>query len=184
MTRGGPWEERPGLVDRLRADWDAGYSTSEIGRRLGVGKNAVISKARREGLVPRPSPIKQGGPKGREAIAARRARAAARSALLANGTLSPAPSSAPKPSTPPRVVDPLRRGGYHQVPRTTLPPQSGPAAPQQAAPRVRNRTCAFPLNDRRPWRFCEAPVLELDKPYCPACCAKAYRPFNDRREAA
>ncbi len=38
--------------------WRQGLSTAEIGRRLGVSKNAVVGKAHRLELVARPSPIK------------------------------------------------------------------------------------------------------------------------------
>lgn len=41
-------------VASLRTLWDEGLSTAEIGRRLGVSKNAVVSKAHRIALSPRP----------------------------------------------------------------------------------------------------------------------------------
>ena len=44
-------------VARLRALWDEGHSTAEIGRRLGTNKHAVIGKARRLELPGRESPI-------------------------------------------------------------------------------------------------------------------------------
>ena len=34
-------------IIRLRELWDEGHSTAEIGRRLGVSKNAVVGKAHR-----------------------------------------------------------------------------------------------------------------------------------------
>lgn len=37
--------------------WAAGHSTPEIGRRMGISKNAVVGKAHRLGLPPHPSPI-------------------------------------------------------------------------------------------------------------------------------
>lgn len=42
---------------RLRRLWAHGHSAAEIGRRLGVTKNAVIGKASRMNLPGRPSPI-------------------------------------------------------------------------------------------------------------------------------
>ncbi|MGH6973165.1 MAG: GcrA family cell cycle regulator, partial [Stellaceae bacterium] len=33
------------LVQNLARLWDEGHSTAEIGRRLGVSKNAVVGKA-------------------------------------------------------------------------------------------------------------------------------------------
>ena len=44
-------------VARLRAFWQDEHSTAEIGRRMGISKNAVVGKAHRLGLPPRPSPI-------------------------------------------------------------------------------------------------------------------------------
>lgn len=46
-------------IDTLRKLWGEGLSTSEIGRQLGVSKNAVVGKAHRLGLPSRPSPIKR-----------------------------------------------------------------------------------------------------------------------------
>ncbi len=42
----------------LKRLWTAGHSTSQIGTVLGVSKNAVIGKAHRIKLPPRPSPIR------------------------------------------------------------------------------------------------------------------------------
>jgi len=43
----------PARVNALIAFWDEGLTTSEIGRRLGVTKNAVIGKVHRLGLPKR-----------------------------------------------------------------------------------------------------------------------------------
>ncbi len=40
-------------IERLVALWEEGVTTAEIGRRIGVTKNAVIGKVHRIGLVPR-----------------------------------------------------------------------------------------------------------------------------------
>ncbi len=48
------------VILSLRALWDEGLSTAEIGRRLGVTKNAVVGKAHRLVLPARPSPIRRG----------------------------------------------------------------------------------------------------------------------------
>src|SRR5579871_2699569 len=48
-------------IVRLRSLWDEGLSTAEIGRRLGVSKNAVVGKAHRLDLPARPSPIRRDG---------------------------------------------------------------------------------------------------------------------------
>lgn len=49
----------PELIQQLSALWKEGLSTAEIGRRLGVTKNAVVGKAHRLYLDPRPSPLKR-----------------------------------------------------------------------------------------------------------------------------
>jgi GcrA cell cycle regulator len=48
----------PERVEQLGSLWNEGLSTAEIGRRLGLTKNAVVGKAHRLCLPPRPSPLK------------------------------------------------------------------------------------------------------------------------------
>jgi GcrA cell cycle regulator len=55
-----PWNWTHETVALLRLYWAEGFSTAQIGRRLGCGKNAVVGKAHRLGLSPRPSPIGAG----------------------------------------------------------------------------------------------------------------------------
>ncbi len=43
------WNEE--TIEKLRALWAEGHSTAEIGRRMGVSKNAVVGKAHRLNLV-------------------------------------------------------------------------------------------------------------------------------------
>jgi GcrA cell cycle regulator len=40
--------------------WGEGHSTTEIGRRMNISKNAVVGKAHRLNLPARPSPIRRG----------------------------------------------------------------------------------------------------------------------------
>ena len=46
-------------IELLKTLWGEGLTTGEIGKRLGVSKNAVVGKAHRLGLKGRPSPIKR-----------------------------------------------------------------------------------------------------------------------------
>lgn len=46
-------------VQDLKRLWSEGLTTGEIGKALGVSKNAVVGKAHRLGLKGRPSPIKR-----------------------------------------------------------------------------------------------------------------------------
>nr|CAX84191.1 conserved uncharacterized protein [uncultured bacterium] len=54
------WTEE--TISELTRLWAQGLSTSEIGRRIGMSKNAVVGKAHRLGLIGRPSPIKRAAP--------------------------------------------------------------------------------------------------------------------------
>jgi len=54
------------LIDELGRLWKEGHSTAEIGRRIGLTKNAVVGKAHRLALQPRPSPLK--GPPKRQVV--------------------------------------------------------------------------------------------------------------------
>src|SRR6195952_375951 len=51
------WDED--TIRLLRGLWAQGHSTAEIGRRLGVSKNAIVGKAHRLDLDARPSPIRR-----------------------------------------------------------------------------------------------------------------------------
>lgn len=53
-------DERIKLLKKL---WQNGTSTVEIGRALGISKNAVVGKVHRLELPPRPSPLKSEGKK-------------------------------------------------------------------------------------------------------------------------
>ena len=46
-------------VANLKRLWNEGHSTAEIGRMIQKSKNAVVGKAHRLNLAPRPSPIKK-----------------------------------------------------------------------------------------------------------------------------
>ena len=50
-----PWNDD--LDATLSSDWDAGFSTAEIGQRMGISKNSVIGRAHRLRLPSRGSPI-------------------------------------------------------------------------------------------------------------------------------
>jgi GcrA cell cycle regulator len=84
----------PEQIGQLTRLWSEGLSTAEIGKRLGISKNAVVGKAHRLHLNSRPSPIKRIGP--RPAIA--------RPPVQARPAVPVAPAPAPQPA-PTRVVE-------------------------------------------------------------------------------
>jgi GcrA cell cycle regulator len=85
----------PEQIGQLTRLWSEGLSTAEIGKRLGISKNAVVGKAHRLHLNSRPSPIKRVGP--RPAIARPRT-------TQARPAVQVAPAPAPQPA-PTRVVE-------------------------------------------------------------------------------
>jgi GcrA cell cycle regulator len=165
-------------IARLRALWDEGHSTAEIGRRLGVSKNAVVGKAHRLDLPARPSPIRRDG-----SGAAPRTRSPRR---VAGPTLPPLVSThgggpvAPRPQ--PMPARPLAA--------TLVAPRPAPVAPAprvQVAPRPFARTvaCCWPIGEpgTKSFRFCDGDAL-LGKPYCHEHAQLAYVKVRDRREDA
>lgn len=88
------------LIARLRALWAEGHSAAEIGRRMGISKNAVVGKAHRLDLPARPSPIILKGAK-RQPRMLPKLRAKGPLALLAEPVRPHVPRPAAFVATPP-----------------------------------------------------------------------------------
>ena len=112
----------------LRGRWQEGATASRIAKELGITKNAVIGKARRMGVSPRPSPLHLAG--------------------------QPPPPARPRPVRPPRAEQPPPPEP-RPVPPPPPPPQPPPTP---APPLVGRERCQWPTSDGRPWTFCGAPV--------------------------
>jgi GcrA cell cycle regulator len=160
------WAEE--TIVRLRALWDEGLSTAEIGRRLGVTKNAVVGKAHRLDLPARPSPIRRDGPSSGQPR---------RSVPRAVGPTLP-PLSSAQPFAPLAHAAPLR-------PRPI--PVPAPVRVAAPAPRPYGRlvACCWPIGEpgTREFHFCDAESLP-GKPYCAEHAQLAYVKVRDRREDA
>ncbi len=163
------------VVARLRALWDEGHSTAEIGRRLAISKNSVIGKAHRLDLPARPSPIRRepGGP--RPPRPPRR---------LSGPTLPPFPVSRPRPAT----VAPPRPAVDSPAP-APLPRPAPPARPVALPPARpysgRVTACCWPIGEpgTPSFRFCDADAIP-GKPYCGTHAQIAYVKVRDRRDDA
>ncbi len=150
-------------IERLKALWAEGHSTAEIGRRMGISKNAVVGKAHRLSLPARPSPIR------REAMASTPRPVQPR---------APRPPVAPRSTLPPMVATPVA-----VVPVAQPAPQP-PVV--RAFPRLSStRSCCWPIGEpgQPGFRFCSAEAI-VSKPYCPEHAAVAYVKARDRREDA
>jgi len=160
MPRDNDWAEE--TIARLRAYWDEGLSTAEIGRRMGLSKNAIVGKAHRLQLPPRPSPIR---PEGSGIRPSKHRR------IRKDG-----------PSLPPlrSVAD-----GTTPLPPPTPTPTPAPTMP--VAPvfvrRVSHNTCCWPFGDpgTRSYRTCEA-AAKPGKPYCAEHAEAAYVPARSTRD--
>ncbi len=171
------WNEE--MIARLRQLWSEGHSTAEIGRRMGITKNAVVGKAHRLALSPRPSPIRRETADGH---VARRS-----TPRRTTGPTLPA-LSAPAPFTPTAMPAPSR---------AAMPDTPAPAAPAPPRPSVQLRavpmpragarvtTCCWPIGDpgTASFRFCDDGAM-TGKPYCAQHAALAYVKVRDRREDA
>lgn len=176
----------PEAIEALRGYWAEGHSTAEIGRRMGISKNAVVGKAHRLNLPPRPSPIRREAT-GAQPEAPRPAPVAAPVAASA-ATSIPAPSPAqPVTATAAPVAAP--RPVPAPAPRAVAPPARKPLPVPNAVvrpfPRSSARTCCWPIGEpgTPDFRFCTGDAI-TGKPYCPEHAALAYVKVRDRREDA
>jgi GcrA cell cycle regulator len=201
------WNEE--TIRHLRVLWAEGHSTAEIGRRLGVSKNAIVGKAHRLDLDARPSPIKRDATK----PAAERP---APYAKVAGPTLPPLASSVDQPSAgtepppsaeaepaPPVTAEPAPVPApsvpkLHVVPPPAPMPAPSPAPvlvqpvvrPVIAAPppppvRRSAPACCWPIGEpgTKNFRFCDEASLP-GKPYCDEHAKLAYVRIRDRKEDA
>ena len=168
------WAEE--TIVRLRTLWDEGLSTAEIGRRLGVSKNAVVGKAHRLDLPARPSPIRRDGSGPRHRGGRRHAALPDRPAAAVQHLADRRASSA-GPSMLPRMVAP--------APRPIPVPPPVRVAPPPPRPYGRIVTCCWPIGEpgTRSFRFCDE-ASEPGKPYCSDHAKLAYVRVRDRREDA
>ncbi|MCB4822407.1 GcrA family cell cycle regulator [Roseicella aerolata] len=154
-------------IEQLRGLWAEGHSTAEIGRRMGVSKNAVVGKAHRLNLPARPSPIRR---------------------EPGEGGAAPRPAAQPRRlAVPPplREPAPLRRPEAPAAAAAPVAAPPPPAAVVRPFPRVAARSCCWPLGEpgTPDFRFCSAEATP-GKPYCAEHASVAYVRVRDRREDA
>jgi GcrA cell cycle regulator len=164
------WNEE--AIARLRALWDEGHSTAEIGRRMSVSKNAVVGKAHRLNLPARPSPIR-------------------RDASGNGPSRPPAPRRVTGPTLPPlpAMAEPAREVAVQPVVRAPAPPAPPPLRETSLRPipqsRSRSVSCCWPIGEpgTKSFRFCDAEA-NPNKPYCTEHAQLAYVKVRDRRDEA
>jgi GcrA cell cycle regulator len=161
-------------IARLRELWAEGHSTAEIGRRMGISKNAVVGKAHRLNLLARPSPIRRdGGETVARSHAPRRVTGPTLPPL--DTATPPLPQPRPTPAPAPAPVAAVRPE-----------PAKPPVVVRPAGPRsLRSQTCCWPVGEpgTSSFRFCDADATP-GKPYCTNHAAIAYVRVRDKREEA
>jgi GcrA cell cycle regulator len=155
------WNEE--TIAKLRDFWAEGLSTAEIGRRMGVSKNAVVGKAHRLNLPSRPSPIRRDAERSPRRRLPRRVNGPTLPVLSAS--LSPMP-----PEPPARTVE-----RPAPVLRAVCLPRPG----------ARVTPCCWPIGEpgTKSFRFCDVDAI-AGKPYCDEHAALAYVKVRDKREDA
>ncbi|WP_338333222.1 GcrA family cell cycle regulator [Acetobacter sp. LMG 32666] len=201
------WSEE--IIAQLKDLWAEGLSTAEIGRRLSITKNAVVGKAHRLGLPPRPSPIRRNGSK---------PKAAADKTDKPTATPATPEVSVGRAATP---TPPVAHLAQPVAPATPAPVVAQPAAPtatpalsvvddktarkEKAAPAARTSpkpktllrsisdpepqkrrgpACCWPIGDPGTpgFHFCGATPIP-GKPYCEEHAQIAYVRLRDRRDS-
>ena len=172
------------VISRLKALWAEGHSTAEIGRRMGVSKNAVVGKAHRLALDARPSPIRRGPPgEAPKRPAAKR---------VTGPTLPTMETPSMERATMALAAVEPERVPERTPERAMVRPLPRPAPVQAPVLRAVNRTgggrlvaCCWPIGEpgTRSFRFCDDESLP-GKPYCRTHAALAYVKIRDRREDA
>lgn len=147
-------------IGRLRVLWDEGHSTAEIGRRMGVSKNAIVGKVHRLTLEARPSPIR------------RLAEADSPSTPPPASKRLPVPKLAdmvPVEVSAPTVTEPKAR------PTPAPTPIDAPAVPASRITARRVNPCCWPIGHpgTSSFHFCEK-AAPLGKPYCAEHAGVAY----------
>lgn len=150
--------------------WESGQSITQIGKQLGMTRNAVVGKAHRIGLAKRASPIMRSDKPAQPRVAP---------AHGGNGgghaphAAAPGPAPAPRPA-PVRVKDEAAAPHAPAQPGNQLTPAMLAALTPTTGPR-----CKWPIGDPKTsdFDFCSQVALP-GKPYCAGHCAQAYTNWN------
>ena len=160
MSSISPWTSE--RIQSLIALWNEGLTTSEIGRRLGITKNAVVGKVHRLGLKKRASPIRSRG------ITTTRPKPTPKlsdgAVVAGNGVETTADmeggngATAPVQATTPAAPMPKRRNG-----------------PVVQLDSLKPGMCSWPVGEpgTEDFHFCADDVVP-EKPYCLEHCERAY----------
>jgi GcrA cell cycle regulator len=165
MPKASPWTED--RLAMLRDEWATGASKAEIGRRMGISKNAVVGKAHRMRLPAREAPANIVSPKSRGVVSRPAARAHRELPKLSE-------TRAASPSRPRAASISGALSSVVERQASSWPERDLPGAVVEAPPRrvFFHKQCQYITSSAdRAHRFCEAPVVENAKGRPSAYCA-------------
>lgn len=150
--------------------WESGQSITQIGKQLGMTRNAVVGKAHRIGLAKRASPIMRSDKPAQPRVAPAHGGGGG---SHAPHTASAGPAPAPRPA-PVRVKDEAAVPHAPAQHGNQLTPAMLAALTPTTGPR-----CKWPIGDPKTadFDFCDHVSLP-GKPYCASHCAQAYTNWN------
>ena len=160
----------PEQISELTRLWGEGLTTAEIGKRLGISKNAVVGKAHRLHLPARPSPIKRTGPRPQ----------------IFRQTAASRPSQPSAPRLPQAPREPRIPTAAQQTSAAALKALANqPSAKRLPMMALSASTCRWPIGDPGDTEFHFCGERSLDgKPYCSAHASIAYVKMKPKTEAA
>ncbi len=146
-------------IEKLKKLWKKGLTTVEIGKELGISKNAVVGKAHRLKLESRPSPIKKAVDK--KPITPEN-KVEAKPTKSAKVKEQPKAKEKPQPQTQPKEKEKI------------IPPENMVTLMDVTA-----TSCRWPIGDPQDpdFHFCDKEAVE-GRPYCLMHCAQAYMGVN------
>lgn len=191
------------MVEDLKKMWKEGYTTGEIGKKLGVTKNSIVGKVHRLGLSGRPSPIKK-KPETSHSSPSKTTSPATKPAEKKPAPTAHSASDTPAPKAQPAPqAAPATKAQPHTEPSSTTHNQFTPSVkekndffftpkidvPHHISPSgytsltsLDNHTCRWPIGDPKDenFHFCGKKV-RLGQTYCEEHAALAYVKPNTKK---
>lgn len=177
MSKG--WDNA--MLKKLKSLTGKGLSTAEIGKRLGLSKNAVVGKLNRLGWnskangVAEPAPAKAPEKKTAPKPAPKKAAAPAKPTPKATAP-KPAPKAKAAPKTASAKSAPVAKGASKSGAKNNLAMHQRIIQHSLEMAALKPNQCRWPIGDpdSEDFHFCGDAVF-VGKPYCYEHCKQAYQ---------